>query len=225
MSYYFPSSQSHALQYSHTLLQVLTKKLSDFSTFDSQLFTAQFLTDFSNAITNAENIQDDKTFIDQQSVKTQAVKDIMVQARKQFQVLKFFVQKTFPNNANLWDKFGLDDYNDVRANAVKMIPFLLKVYKIADKQRVVLNVQGCTNVEIDAFNTLYQDLIDAVTEQDLIKHKRLIITQARCKAFDLLFDNFVTPVRAVGKLIFVEDEAMYAQFLLPKRNIHIKGYT
>ena len=126
MAYYFPSSQSHAIQYTRTLVQILTNHLSDFNGFDSQRFIAQFVADFSATITAAENVQDDETVVDQQSIKTQVVEDIMVQARKEFQELKYFVQKTFPNNANLWNKFGFDDYNDVRANAVKMIPFLLK---------------------------------------------------------------------------------------------------
>ncbi|MFN0200015.1 MAG: hypothetical protein ACKVTZ_00760 [Bacteroidia bacterium] len=218
MAYYFPASQSHALQYARTLVQIVTQKLLAFSTFDVQRFTAQFLTDFSLAINEAENVQDDETVLDQQSIKTQEVEDMMVQARKQFQELKYFVQKTFPNNANVWNKFGFDDYNDVRANAVKMIPFLLKVYKVADENRAALNVQGCPDARIDAFNTAYQALIHVVTEQDLSKNDRPVITQARRKALDFLFDNFVTPVREVGKLIYAEDAAMYAQFLLPKRN-------
>lgn len=221
MAYYFPASQSHALQYSRTLVQVLSQKLSDFSAFDSQRFVAQFLTDFSLSINTAENVQDDETVLDQQSIKTQAVEDVMVQARKQFQELKYFVQKTFPTNENIWGKFGFDDYNDVRANAIKMIPFLLKVYKVADENRAALNIQGCQNPRIDSFNNLYQTLIHAVTEQDLTKNDRPVITQTRRKALDLLFDNFVTPVREVGKLVFVDDAAMYAQFLLPKRNSNL----
>lgn len=218
MAYYFPSSQSHAIQYTRTLVQILTNYLSDFNGFDSQRFIAQFVADFSVAITAAENVQDDETVVDQQSIKTQVVEDIMVQARKQFQELKYFIQKTFPNNANIWNKFGFDDYNEVRANAVKMIPFLLKVYKIADENRPALNLQGCANTRIDAFNLLYKDLANAVTDQDLSKNDRPIITQSRHIALDNLFDNFVTPTREVGKLIYADNPAMYMQFLLPKRS-------
>jgi hypothetical protein len=220
MPYYFPSSQSHALQYSRTLLQVLIQNLSAFSAFDSQRFTAQFTTDFAAAILVAENIQDDETVLDQQSIKTQEVEDIMIEARRQFQELKYFVQKTFPNNTNLWNKFGFDDYNDVRSSAVKMIPFLLKVYKLADEHRISLNVQGCTSVRIDDFLLLYKQLADAVTDQDITKNDRPVITQARKKALDELFDNYVTPTRDVGKLIYMTNYAMYIQFLLPKRQSH-----
>jgi hypothetical protein len=218
MAYYFPSSQSHAIQYARTLLQILSNHLSDFSNFDAQRFIAQFVTDFSVAITAAENIQDDETIIDQQSIKTQAVEDIMVQARKEFQQLKYFVQKTFPNNVNIFHKFGFNEYNEIRANTVKMIPFLFKVYKIADENRSALNMQGCTNNRIDSFDLLYQNLANAIIEQDLSKNDRLILTQSRHIALDNLFDNFVTPIREVGKLIYADNPAMYMQFLLPKRS-------
>lgn len=218
MAYYFPSSQAHGLQYARTLVQVLSNNLLDFSNFDSQRFTAQFIVDFASAIMAAENIQDDETTIDQQSIKTEAVENVMIQARKQFQELKYFVQKAFPNNINIWSKFGFDDYNEIRANAIKMIPFLLKVYKIANENRITLNVQGCLDSRIDAFDTLYRDLANAVTDQELSKNDRTLITQTRHDALDYLFDNFVTPTREVGKLIYVENNAMQALFLLPKRS-------
>lgn len=218
MAYYFPSSQAHGLQYARTLVQVLSNNLLDFSNFDAQRFTAQFVVDFASAITAAENVQDDETTVDQQSIKTQAVENVMVQARKQFQELKYFVQKAFPNNANMWSKFGFDDYNDIRANAIKMIPFLLKVYKIANENRTTLNVQGCLDSRIDAFETLYRDLANAVTDQELSKNDRTLITQTRHDALDILFDNFVTPTREVGKLIYAENSAMQALFLLSRRS-------
>lgn len=218
MAYYFPSSQSHALQYVHNLLQILTNKLSDFSAFDSERFVAQFLVDFAEAIKAVEDINDDESVRNEQINKTELIEHIMAQARRQFQGLKYFVEKTFPNDVNTWNKFGFEEYNKIRVNAVKMIPFLLKVYKIADENRLALNLQDCTNNYINTFDNLYKDLVNAVAEQNISKNDRLIITQKRREALDNLFDKFVTPTREVAKLIYADNPAMYMQFLLPKRS-------
>lgn len=217
MAYYFPSSQPHALQYSRTLLQFVTKNLSTFANFDSQRFVAQFLIDFELAIEAAENVQDDEVFLAQQSIKTQAVKDIMAQARKQFQILKHFVQIAFPDDENVWEQFGLKEYSEVRTSAIKMIPFLYKIHQVASENRVALNKYNYLDVQIDAFNDLHQNLVFALNERDFLEKDRTVITKSRRKTLDFLFDNFVTPVREVGKLIFVEDEELYAYFLFPKR--------
>lgn len=218
MPYYFPGSQAEALQYCRTILQTLTVHFGEFSTFDAQRFVPTFLTDFAAAIQVVEDIDDDETVLDSQSLKTEAVETIMVQVRKQFQELKYFVQKAFPSQLNQWSKFGFDDYSEVRDNAIKMIPFLLKVYKLSDANRTTLMAQGATAQRIDDFHTAYQNLVNAVTEQDMAKNERSVVTQARLTAFNHLFDKYLTPTREVAKFIYVENEAMYSQFLLPKRS-------
>lgn len=218
MGYYFSGSQAEALQYCRTILQTLTINFVEFANFDAQRFVPFFLTGFAKAIEAVENIQDDETVVDQQSIKTQVVETTMVQARKQFQELKYFVQKAFPNQPNQWSKFGFDDYSEVRDNPVKMIPFLLKVYKLSDANRSALVAQGATDQRIDDFQTTYQSLVNAVTEQDMAKNERGVVTQMRITALDALFDEYLTPTREVAKFVYAENAAMYSQFLLPRRS-------
>lgn len=193
----------------------LTADLADFTAFDASI-TATYLAQFDAAITAAENHIDDETVVDIQTGFTAAVVEVDKKCRKAYQRLKVFVEKAFPMARAKQNEFGFNDYGNT-TNISDLIKFMHKVSVTANKYSSDLLAVSYTASDIASLTTLHNDLVAAVDKQDEYKSERMKLTDERDALLNKLYE-FVSFIAKIGKIIYEDNRAQYARYLLPTTN-------
>ncbi|MGL4361926.1 MAG: hypothetical protein ACRCSG_01345, partial [Cellulosilyticaceae bacterium] len=116
---------------------------ADFQNFNAVRFHAQWETDWEQAILVAQNQMSDDNMVDLGTTRTQTVNTLMEGARKLYQKhIKIFIEDAFVNKIGMQNHFGINDYDDIRSNAAKMLLFLNNLYLRSNDHFAALTQAG-----------------------------------------------------------------------------------
>jgi hypothetical protein len=186
---------------------------TDFVAFDPD-FADPFAANFEIDIDAAEATDDDETVTDQQQQLTNVVLDEMQKCRDKFQDAKIFIAKTFPDNKEVQNEFGFNDYTQAQKGQSSFIKFMFKFHKVATKYKVALIAKNYTQLMIDEILTFHDTLKDADVAQDLFIKNRPVKTRDRILKMNKAWKGETT-ICAAGKRIYKDDFAKYQRYLLP----------
>lgn len=220
---YFISKIMARPKYSHAEMIALGRKihlfltadLIDFMAFDASI-DSNYLSLFDAAIIAAENHPDDETVVDIQTGFTAAVVDTEKKCRKVYQRLKIFVEKAFPISRAVQNEFGFNDYGNL-SNTADLIKFMHKINTTANKYSADLLAVSYTLTDITGLATLHNELVTAVDNQEEYKSERMKLTDEREALLGKLYE-FISFIGKIGKIIYEDNRAQYARYLLPSTN-------
>lgn len=195
-------------------LAYLQQDLIDFQNFNAIRFTTQFIADYQMAIIAARDFVDDETMIDTGMTLTQTVQDKLKEAQKLYKILKYFIEDAFTNNTGVQNKFGLDNYKEVRTNPSQMVMFLSNLSTQCMQYQSQLVAKGLNASKITEIATLRDSLYQAVNEQAVFVGERLGTTQKRKQLYEAM-DAFTQEVCRAGKLMYEDiDNAKYQNYTI-----------
>ena len=195
-------------------LSYLKQDFADFQAFNSVRFTGQFLTDFEAAILAARDFVDDETVVDGGMSLTQTVQEKLKEAQKSYKIIKYFVEDAFATDLGVQNKFGLDNYKDIRTNAQQMVLFLANLHAQCVKYEVQLVAKGLNLAKITEIGQLKDALYLAVNEQNSFTGERLSTTQTRKQLYETM-DSFTQETCRAGKLIYEDiDDAKFQNYTI-----------
>jgi hypothetical protein len=186
---------------------------ADFVSFDPD-FADPFSANFNTNINLAEATDDDETVTDQQQQLTTVLLNEMKKCRDKFQDSKIFIVKAFPDNVDVQNEFGFNDYLQAQKGQNSFIGFMFKFHNIATKYKTELIAKNYTQPKIDEILTLHDSLRDANVAQDLFMKNRPVKTRDRILKMNKAWEGEVT-ICAAGKRIYKNDFAKYQRYLLP----------
>ena len=195
-------------------LQYLQQDYAEFQLFNPVRFTPQFLLDYEAAILLARDFVDDETVVDGGTSLTQQVQDKLKEAQKLYKLIKYFVEDAFASDLGIQNKFGLDNYKDIRTNPGQMVLFLSNMHAQCVQYQTQLVAVGLNVTLIANIASLRDDLYASVNKQATFSGERLSTTQKR-KALYEAMDNFTQETCRAGKLIYEDvDDAKFTNYII-----------
>lgn len=193
---------------------------ADFTAFAAP-FADPYSPDWLALIAVAEAELSDESIVDVQVGLTDVVESFMVDSRKHYQDIKFFIERAYPENLAIQNEFGADDYDTARQSQAKMLGFLKQLHHTAEKYKVDLIAAGYDQPRIDEIATLKDRLDTSNQEQEQYKGNRGVLTQERVDKNNAVWAIFKEVCKA-GKRVYVDDYAKYQRYLLPaSEEVHV----
>lgn len=183
-----------------------------FILFDGD-FAEPYLTNFDAAITAAANIPDYEYMQDELAILTVDVETKMEDIRSAFKHMRPFIEKAYPNQKQVWNSFGYDNYGADRNSQTKIGNFIFKLHLAAVKRSAELILVGYPQVDIDNLQSLHTNLIKAQETQEAYKLEIKDSTNDRMEAMNAMWE-FVQHICRVGKIIFEDDYGKYQQYVM-----------
>lgn len=202
------------MQDGHVKIVALRDNLADFTKYDGEI-TEDWVGNLESDINAATLLPNDETVVDEQASLGGVVDAKQKAGEDHFQDVKYWVDKCFPNQKDVQNEFGYDDYGKVRGKVPEFILFLrnlgvklnTKKYKdvmIARKMPVeMLTVSAQVAIDLEDAETIYQNS----------KKSRTGATQDRRIAFNSIWDRIALFCKA-GKNIYRNNYAKYRLFVL-----------
>jgi len=184
-----------------------------FTNFDNG-FADPFAENWLIKIEAGNDVVQDSLYLSSQIELTKHVELKMNECRDYFQMIKYFIEKAFPDRKEIWAQFGFNDYEKARTSETKMIQFFGVLHKTAIEFSAQLIAAGFGQEKIDKIESLQTELIDADYKQEMSKKKRPVITQERIEKLNECY-SIMQKVSKAGKIIFANNHAKYDQYLLP----------
>ena len=206
-------TQGVLLRESRTVLGFFKTDQAKFGSFD-KAFLTPFDTVWLASIVAGENEPDDDSVVVDQKLETEEVESEMEACRACFQGIKYFIEKAFPNQPTIWQKFGTTHYDLARKNHDKMFRLMTNLSAAAIYYKDELIAAGYTQIKIDAIQVLRDALNEALTNQQTLIDGRAEATAHRITILNEVWD-YRTAVAKAAKEIFEEKTAKYIQYLLP----------
>lgn len=210
----FKYAQADLISLGRLIYGYLTQDIATFSAFDGQRFTAQYLSNFDAAYTAARDMPTDETILDQQMIYTATIEEKMEAARKLYRNTKYFIKKAFENKPSIMNEFGANNYEDSRKSVPDMVLFLGNLNYMINKYATQMTAAGYNMAQANDIITLRNELETAKYEQVSFQSERKRYTQERIEKLNTLY-QFITETCEAGKLIFEDNIAMYAKYVLP----------
>jgi hypothetical protein len=206
-------SDSTMLQESGTMNSIFNEDKTAFSSFDSS-FADPFSSNWEKDINSAKDMPVDSIYEAELTEKTKLVQSKLEESRIQFQKVKYFIEKAFPDKKEIWNQFGVGDYMASRNSEAKMVKLLGIMHNAAQQFKEQLISAGINEADITQIQNLKNDLSDADLEQEKTKKKRPAVTQERIKQLNNCY-SYMQKVSKAAKIIFTGNSAKYNQYLLP----------
>lgn len=208
----YPFPDAVMIETSKTIRGCFAEDKADFLTYDPH-FGDPFTESLNQQIEAAENASQDNSLIDQQVQLTAAVTAAMEACKDQYQYIKRIIERAFPGNKPVWNEFGYNDFEKVRASQPRMIQFMKNLHTTAAKYSAELTAAGFPQAKIDEILTLRDGLDTANNNQENFKKGRPVMTQERIDSYNLLWKHIVDLARA-GKDIYKNNYAKYQRYVI-----------
>ncbi len=205
------------IQASRVMHGLFVEDKSAFTNFDGG-FIDPFAENWLQKIEAGNDVVQDSLYLSGQIELTKNVELKMNECRDFFQMMKYFIEKAFPNKKEIWAQFGVNDYEKARVSETKMIQFLGVLHKTTTEFSTDLIAAGFNQEKIDKIASLQTNLINADYEQELSKKKRPAVTQVRIEKLNECF-QFMQKVSKAGKIIFANNRAKFDQYLMPNERV------
>ena len=101
------------LQASRVMHGIFLEDKNTIVSFDAD-FDTPFADNWEAKNNEALEISNDNYYIDKLTEYTAIVRQIMERCRTAFQKMKYLIEKAFPNQSQIWNQFGFNDYDNAR---------------------------------------------------------------------------------------------------------------
>ena len=204
---------SRMVEEAQVMHELFVDDTADFIGFDAD-FGGSFETDFQAKLTAAMNIETDETVQDQIEQLTEEMQTRWDECKAQYQNVKYFIEKAFPNKKSVWNEFGNDDYKIMDTQQSKVNEFMTAFIAALGKYSVELaavnipaGVVSDATLSLTAFNV-------ANTAQNKAIKERPTKTQSRIGVYNDLWMVLQVISRA-SKTLYKDDYAKRHEYLLP----------
>ena len=210
----FKKTDEEMLQQSDVKLALFTENKSRFVDRFPQL-ADPFAGEWAAATAIAREILPDYASVGNQTSQTQAIEGLLDEGRTLFQTLMLYTQLAFPGDASVLRLMGQPQYVSARASQLKLPVLLRTAYTQAAKPeyKAALIAKGMKEAEINALETLAESIVNQNLAQEKAKKDRSLDTSQRIVAMNAVWEKMAL-VCQCAKLVFQNDAALYAQFLL-----------
>jgi len=191
---------------------VFVEDLATFTAY-SVIFDNDYADTWENEIMLALQTPTAEQTDDMGAALTQIVLSKMRDCRKAYRGIKFFVNEAFESNEPVQNEFGFDDYKLVRRSQPRMIYFMQRLHKTAEKYATQLLAAGCPQNRIDELLVLANDLLDANVVQEAFKKNRPGLTAARIILMNDVW-KLMLRVSEAGKVIYSNNFAEYQKYVI-----------
>ena len=215
--------QTPMLRESRNVCSAFKNDQTEFGNFDKE-FKTPFDVQWLAAIKEGEDEPDDDSVTVDMKLETELVAGIMEACRKDFQGIKYFIEKAFPTQRSIWQKFGYTHYEEARHNHDKMFRFMTNYEAAADYYKDELIAAGYTLPKIAAITTLKDSLNKALTDQGTLIDGRPGATDHRIEILNFAYD-FRQKVAKAAKEIFAVGSAKYELYLLSDATAPVVDYN
>jgi len=190
---------------------------TEFTGFNTN-FNDPFEANWLLSIETSESTETAETRDDQLQQETEDVSGAMVNARKCYRGMKFFIEEAFENKPRIRQKFGLDNYDDASQSQFKMAEFLGNLYKLSSVDfNTELLAAGCPSTRIDEILTVKNALSTEDTQQNMFKDNEQVATKGRITQFNTTY-AFDQKVNRASKVIFYDNPEVLNLFLFPRHS-------
>ena len=157
----YAGSDDEFLQSVRVMHGQFTLDKADFTAFDT-MFSDPFGDNWLAQIETAADKLNDDYIVAIQATYTKRVEDKLTECRDFYQKMKYFIERAFPDNKEIWVQFGYPKYDEARKTETKMISFMGILHKAAVEYSEELIAVGFTQAQIDQIKSLHDELTDEI---------------------------------------------------------------
>ncbi|WP_421919068.1 hypothetical protein [Marinifilum sp.] len=201
------------ISFSGQIISILDQEHSKFELFSNH-FTPETLQALKDKLASADKIPSDNVYIDIQAKSTENINKAVDDCGKLYQRCKFDIELVFPNEKNIWNQFGFNDYEDARKSARNMYMFYSDFQFMVNLHKDELMKTAWTEerfTQIEQHKTNLKSLMDAQTKSMVERGKA---TEKRVEALNVLYDGLAKYVKA-AKYIYEDNEEILKWFKFP----------
>ncbi len=163
----------------------------------------------------AQALLPDYASVAKQTGETASLETMMESGRNLFQTLVLYTQLAFPKNATVLRLMGQGEYEKARNNQLKLPALLRTAFAQASvtEYRSALIAKGMKETDIAALHTIADGIANQDISQEKAKKSRTLDMSQRINAMNTVWEK-MSLVSQCAKLVFQNDAALYAMFLL-----------
>jgi hypothetical protein len=207
----YTGSDSFMVQEARLIHGLVSADLARFTAFDSTI-NAAAQTAYLAAITAAETVVDDTAIVGQLKQSTENMLTDMENAKAKYNEVKYYVMKAFPNSPGTHYEFGINEYDNARKSATKMIQFLDDLSKAAVKYQTQLVASGYSATAITGIATLRTDLLTKSNSQKMVRKQRPKQTEDRVMVLNTCYARMAL-INGAAQIVYANDYAKQQQFI------------
>ena len=210
--YYMPDSVM--LQQSDVKLALFTDNEGRFVSLFPNL-SPPFAHNWGVANKAAQALLPDYASVAKQTGETASLETMMESGRNLFQTLVLYTQLAFPKSDTVLRLMGQAEYEKARNNQLKLPVLLRTAFAQASvaEYKTALLAKGMKETDITALQTLADGIANQDISQEKAKKSRTLDSTKRISAMNSVWEKMVL-VSQCAKLVFQNDAALYAMFLL-----------
>ena len=227
MSYHFNVTPGEMLEGSRAVRIIFIQDQQDFKDFDLE-FDTPFAGEWETSILASEAAETAETRLDEQKAETAVVLEDMKQVRFIFAQSKYFVQKAFPKQAEVQNKFGLNNVDKDGSTQKELAIFLTTLYTQCNSaaNKPALLAAGMTQLKIDAIASLAAKFVGDNQTQNAFILQTAQATEDRAKQYNATYDYWQRVNRA-SKVVFWDNLIKLNQYAMPHgsegENFNVEG--
>lgn len=199
--------------FSSQIINILEKEHSKFESF-SNYFKPETLQQVKNQFKATEDIPSDKVYIDIQAKSTDNINKEVEKCAKFYQRCKFDIEMLFPNDKNIWNQFGFNDYEIARKSARNMYMFYSDFQFMVDLQKEKLLEAAWTEDMLTQIEQRKNNLKELMDEQTKSMVERGSATELRVETLNSLYESLAKYVKA-AKFVYDDNEEILKWFKFP----------
>lgn len=208
----YQGSDARLIETSRTIHALFVANLSDFNSFDAQLNTS-FATQWKVLMDQCSTREGNSLIRSRQAQITATVQEKMEEARKKYQMMKYFVGTAFKNDPKVMNEFGASDFPVASRMQPYMILFLNQLHNAASKYKPQLLTAGCSEAFIDSIKDIQVALENTNLNQESYMKARPVLTAQRLELMNECYRTLVRVISA-ARVVYYDDEVKAAQYTL-----------
>ena len=176
-------------------------------------FDADFGPQWLAAIGLADTTPDHSTRVGELKEDTDAVENVMEQARRAVQTVFYYVGRAFPKNVGRLTTYGRNTYEAARDNHDKMRTLLQTAFTSATRDQKELAAKGYSDAQLSGLGTLVAQLAATNTTQEVQKGTNEENTAHYLTIQNLAY-GYGQEVSGASKVLYAENKARRDLFRL-----------
>lgn len=206
----FSGQDAYAIQKAKTMRGLAAEYLSELATFDPGL-DAAFIVQWQQSIDAAEDVPDDETTVDEQTVLTATVDQRHELCIMAINDLRYYAGKSFTKDSEEMALFNFKGLAKARGAVSRLVVYMKVLHRAATDQAAMLTAKGMTTAQIAALGDTADALLQADVDQEYHKHHRLMLTRRRIAILNTMWD-FCRQVHMASRSAFRTSPAKQAMF-------------
>jgi hypothetical protein len=181
-------------------------------------FNDPFDNEWAAATAAARQIPPDYALVAAQTMESALLETLMDQGRNLFLTVMLYVQLAFPNDRNILNAFGHNQYSSARSSHLKLPVLLRSTFIPASnpEYKPALMMKGLTEMQISSLETLGKSIINQTVAHGNAKKERSRMASVRINNMNAVWGK-MSLVSLCAKSLFQNDLAKYNLFILSER--------